>query len=200
MLSTSLVNSIQKENYAVSHLSLFSHEKQLPGWAVGNEAGGVGGTMAISPRGHTPLSIFPSHKYWLSLLAMFPFLYELMSVLDKFVKSSIYQENTKVPGETTGLAPANSTTTANLRVSQARPSLPWGQQVGSCLEGTQTLTLSAPMWTRSHPRPQLTLTERKWPSARTHWQSGSCPVPGSPALVRGWAFLKPQRMPLLPRW
>lgn len=132
-----------KRKLCCQALVTFSHEKQLPGWAVGNKAGGVGGTMAISPRGHAPLSIFPSHKYWLSLLAMFPFLYELMSMLDEFVKSSIYQENTKVPGETSGLLAANSTATANLWDSQARPSLPWGQQVGSCLEGTQTLTLSA---------------------------------------------------------
>ena len=99
LLSTSLVNSIQKENYVFSHLSLFSHEKQLPGWAVGNEAGGVGGTMAISPRGHAPLSIFPSHKYWLSLLAMFPFLYELMSVLDKFLNPVFIRKIPKSQGK-----------------------------------------------------------------------------------------------------
>ena len=85
--------------------------------------------------------------------------------------------------------PSNSTATANLWDSQARPSLPWGSAEGW-----------APMWMRPHPRPQLTLTEREWPPTHSRWQSGSCPVRGSPALVRGRDFLEPRRMPLLARW
>ena len=50
------------------------------------------------------------------------------------------------------------------------------------------------------PRPQLTLTERERAPAHSRWQSGSCPVRGSPALVRGRDFLEPRRMPLLARW
>ena len=114
--------------------------------------------------GHFPKGTRPSvHISFPQILAVtlghVSFLVWINECVGQIFKSSIYQENTKVPGETAGLAPANSSTTANLRDSQASPSLPWGQQVGSCLEGTQTLTLSAPMWTRSHPRPQLTLKE-----------------------------------------
>ena len=66
-----------------------------------------------------------------------------------------------------------------------------GQPLGGQPDPALSAEWQAPVWVSPHPRPQLTLIDREWPSTCTHWQSGPCPV-----LVRGWAFLEPPEDPL----